>query len=55
MEALKDAGTCADWAAEAKAKELTDIKFHYVLDELAYYLALHPPGSNIRLSAAGGV
>ncbi|KAJ2459556.1 hypothetical protein GGF42_001397 [Coemansia sp. RSA 2424] len=55
METLKDAETCADWAAEAKAKELTDVEFRYVLDELAYYASLHLPGSNIRLSAADGV
>ncbi|KAJ2461231.1 hypothetical protein GGF42_000328 [Coemansia sp. RSA 2424] len=55
METLKDAETCADWAAEAKAKELTDVELRYVLDELAYYSSLHPPGSNIRLSAADGV
>ncbi|KAJ2461057.1 hypothetical protein GGF42_000441 [Coemansia sp. RSA 2424] len=55
METLKDAETCAVWAAEAKAKELTDVEFRYVLDELAYYSSLHPPGSNARLSAADGV
>ncbi|KAJ2458677.1 hypothetical protein GGF42_001923, partial [Coemansia sp. RSA 2424] len=55
METLKDAETCAVWAAEAKAKELTDVEFRYVLDELAYYSSLHPPGSNVRLSAANGV
>ncbi|KAJ2506226.1 hypothetical protein IWW47_001686, partial [Coemansia sp. RSA 2052] len=55
MEALKDAEMCAVWAAEAKAKELTDIEFRYVLDELAYYSSLHPPGNNVRLSAADGV
>ncbi|KAJ2645218.1 hypothetical protein GGF44_000094 [Coemansia sp. RSA 1694] len=55
MEALKNAETCAVWAAEAKAKELTDIEFRYVLDELAYYSLLHSPGSNARLSAAAGV
>ncbi|KAJ2452202.1 hypothetical protein GGF42_004076 [Coemansia sp. RSA 2424] len=55
MEALKDAETCAVWAAEAKAKELTDVEFRYVLDELAYYSSLHPLGSNVRLSAADGV
>ncbi|KAJ2507358.1 hypothetical protein IWW47_001141 [Coemansia sp. RSA 2052] len=55
METLKDAETCADWAAEAKAKELTDVEFRYVLDELVYYLSLHSPGSNVRLSAADGV
>ncbi|KAJ2460937.1 hypothetical protein GGF42_000525 [Coemansia sp. RSA 2424] len=55
METLKDAETCAVWAAEAKAKELTDVEFRYVLNELAYYSSLHPPGSNVRLSAADGV
>ncbi|KAJ2580924.1 hypothetical protein GGH95_002335, partial [Coemansia sp. RSA 1836] len=55
MEALKDAETCAVWATEAKAKELTDVEFRYVLDELAYYSSLHPLGSNARLSAADGV
>ncbi|KAJ2454178.1 hypothetical protein GGF42_003663 [Coemansia sp. RSA 2424] len=55
METLEDAETCADWAAEAKAKELTDVEFRYVLDELAYYSSLHPPGSKVRLSAADGV
>ncbi|KAJ2504148.1 hypothetical protein IWW47_002661 [Coemansia sp. RSA 2052] len=55
MEALKNAETCAVWAAEARAKELTDIEFRYVLDELAYYSLLHSPGSNARLSAAAGV
>ncbi|KAJ2333953.1 hypothetical protein GGI00_002084, partial [Coemansia sp. RSA 2681] len=55
METLKDAATCAVWAAEAKAKELTDVEFRYVLDELAYYSSLHLPSSNARLSAADGV
>ncbi|KAJ2582435.1 hypothetical protein GGH95_001535, partial [Coemansia sp. RSA 1836] len=55
METLKDAETCADWTSEAKAKELTDVEFRYVLDELAYYSSLHPPGSNVRLSTADGV
>ncbi|KAJ2452443.1 hypothetical protein GGF42_004031 [Coemansia sp. RSA 2424] len=55
MDTLKDAETCADWAAEAKAKELTDVEFRYVLDELVYYSSLHLPGSNVRLSAADGV
>ncbi|KAJ2448586.1 hypothetical protein GGF42_005055 [Coemansia sp. RSA 2424] len=55
METLKDTETCAEWAAEAKAKELTDVEFRYVLDELTYYLSLHPPGSNLRLSATDGV
>ncbi|KAJ1672158.1 hypothetical protein GGF38_000254 [Coemansia sp. RSA 25] len=55
METLNDAETCAVWAAEAKAKELTDVAFRYVLDELEYHSSLHPPGSNVRLSAADGV
>ncbi|KAJ2449691.1 hypothetical protein GGF42_004695, partial [Coemansia sp. RSA 2424] len=55
IETLKDAETCADWAAEAKAKELTDVEFRYVLDELAYYSSLHPPSSNVKLSSADGV
>ncbi|KAJ2449228.1 hypothetical protein GGF42_004840 [Coemansia sp. RSA 2424] len=55
METLRDAETCAVWAAEAKAKELTDVEFRYVLDELAYYSSLHPLGSNVRLSAADGI
>ncbi|KAJ2578527.1 hypothetical protein GGH95_003403, partial [Coemansia sp. RSA 1836] len=55
METLKDAETCAVWAAEAKAKELTDVEFRYVLDELAYYSSLHPPSSNVKLSSADGV
>ncbi|KAJ2504651.1 hypothetical protein IWW47_002423 [Coemansia sp. RSA 2052] len=55
METLKDAETCAVWAAEAKAKELTDVAFRYVLDELEYYSSLHPPGGNVGLSAADGV
>ncbi|KAJ2557211.1 hypothetical protein GGH95_005208, partial [Coemansia sp. RSA 1836] len=55
IETLKDAETCADWAAEAKAKQLTDVEFCYLLDELAYYSSLHPTGSNVRLSAADGV
>ncbi|KAJ2036408.1 hypothetical protein GGI03_002816 [Coemansia sp. RSA 2337] len=55
IETLNDAETRADWAAQAKAHELTDVEFEYVLDELAYYSSLHPPGSNVRLSAADGV
>ncbi|KAJ2334474.1 hypothetical protein GGI00_001838 [Coemansia sp. RSA 2681] len=55
MDTLKDAETCAVWAAEARAKELTDVAFRYVLDELEYYSSLHPPGSNVRLSTADGV
>ncbi|KAJ2261632.1 hypothetical protein GGI01_002145 [Coemansia sp. RSA 376] len=55
METISNADTRAGWASEAKAKELTDIEFAYVLDELAYYASLHPPGSNARLSAADGV
>ncbi|KAJ2507931.1 hypothetical protein IWW47_000869 [Coemansia sp. RSA 2052] len=55
IETLKDAEMCADWAAEAKAKQLTDVEFCYLLDELEYYSSLHPTGSNVRLSAADGV
>ncbi|KAJ2863991.1 hypothetical protein GGH94_003211 [Coemansia aciculifera] len=55
METINDADTRADWAAEAKTKELTGIEFAYVLDELVYYASLHLPGSNARLSAADGV
>ncbi|KAJ2054270.1 hypothetical protein IW146_000072 [Coemansia sp. RSA 922] len=55
METIDDADTRTGWATEAKAKELTDVEFAYVMDELAYYASLHPPGSNIRLSAADGV
>ncbi|KAJ2505488.1 hypothetical protein IWW47_002025 [Coemansia sp. RSA 2052] len=55
IETLKDAEVCTVWAVEARAKELTDIEFRYVLDELVYYSSLHLPGSNARLSAADGV
>ncbi|KAJ2869637.1 hypothetical protein GGH93_006095 [Coemansia aciculifera] len=55
LETIYDANTRAGWAAEAKAKELTDVEFAYVLDELVYYASLHLPVSNIRLSAADGV
>ncbi|KAJ2259158.1 hypothetical protein GGI13_000114 [Coemansia sp. RSA 455] len=55
METIDDADTRAGWATEAKVKELTDVEFAYVLDELAYYASLHLPGSNIGLSAADGV
>ncbi|KAJ2255392.1 hypothetical protein GGI13_001643 [Coemansia sp. RSA 455] len=55
METIDDADTRAGWAAEYKAKELTDVEFAYVMNELAYYASLHPPGSNIRFSAADGV
>ncbi|KAJ2262882.1 hypothetical protein GGI01_001185, partial [Coemansia sp. RSA 376] len=55
METIDDADTRTGWATEAKAKELTDVEFAYVMDELAYYASLHPPGSNIRFSAADGV
>ncbi|KAJ2741665.1 hypothetical protein GGI20_005026 [Coemansia sp. BCRC 34301] len=54
-DALNDAGKLVDWAAEAKAKELTDVEFRYVLDELAYYSSLHPLSSSVKLSAADGV
>ncbi|KAJ2430465.1 hypothetical protein GGF41_000979 [Coemansia sp. RSA 2531] len=55
METIDDADTRTGWATEAKAKELTDVEFAYILDELAYYASLHLPGSNVRLSAADGV
>ncbi|KAJ2059140.1 hypothetical protein GGI17_004595 [Coemansia sp. S146] len=55
LETINDADTRASWAAEAKANELTDVKFAYILGELVYYASLHLPGSNIRLSAADGV
>ncbi|KAJ2752581.1 hypothetical protein GGI19_003729 [Coemansia pectinata] len=55
IDVINDADTRTSWAAEAKAKELTDIEFAYVLDELVYYASLHPPGSNVRFSAADGV
>ncbi|KAJ2430503.1 hypothetical protein GGF41_000960, partial [Coemansia sp. RSA 2531] len=55
MEMISNADTRAGWAAESKAKELTDVELAYVLDELAYYASLHLPGSNIKLSAADGV
>ncbi|KAJ2248766.1 hypothetical protein GGI13_004526, partial [Coemansia sp. RSA 455] len=55
MEMINDADTRTGWATEAKAKELTDVEFVYVMDELAYYASLHPPGSNIKFSAADGV
>ncbi|KAJ2911065.1 hypothetical protein GGI21_000234 [Coemansia aciculifera] len=55
MDKLNDAEAVAEWTAEAKAKELTDIELRYVLDELQYYSSLHIPGSSIRLSATEGV
>ncbi|KAJ2043631.1 hypothetical protein GGI08_007350, partial [Coemansia sp. S2] len=55
MEAFNGKVTCLSWADEANDKELTDVEFCYVLDELRYYKSLSPPGSNIRLSAADGV
>ncbi|KAJ2056196.1 hypothetical protein GGI17_006322 [Coemansia sp. S146] len=55
IDMVNDADTRASWAAEAKAKELTGVEFAYVLDELAYYASLHPPGSNVKFSAADGV
>ncbi|KAJ2031502.1 hypothetical protein IWW57_000683 [Coemansia sp. S610] len=55
VETISDADTRASWATEAKAKELTDVEFKYVLDELAYYASLHSPESNVRFSAADGV
>ncbi|KAJ2252462.1 hypothetical protein GGI13_003267 [Coemansia sp. RSA 455] len=55
IDSLNDADARAGWTDEAKAKGLTDVEFAYVLDELAYYASLHPPGSNTRLSAADDV
>ncbi|KAJ2887248.1 hypothetical protein H4R27_000045 [Coemansia aciculifera] len=55
IELLNDAEIRANWAAEAKAQELTDIEFEYVLDELAYYSSLHLPNGSAKLSAADGV
>ncbi|KAJ2066423.1 hypothetical protein GGI08_001879 [Coemansia sp. S2] len=55
IETISNADTRAGWAAESKAKELTDTEFAYVLGELEYYASLHPQGSNIKLSAADGV
>ncbi|KAJ2740264.1 hypothetical protein GGI20_005899, partial [Coemansia sp. BCRC 34301] len=54
-DGLNDTDTLVDWATEAKAKELTDVEFRYVLDELKYYSSLHPLGSSVKLSAADGV
>ncbi|KAJ1899639.1 hypothetical protein LPJ71_005954, partial [Coemansia sp. S17] len=47
-------GICSksDWADKDKEKELTDVKYMYVMDELTYYASLHPLGSSVRLSAA---
>ncbi|KAJ2686757.1 hypothetical protein IWW39_003397 [Coemansia spiralis] len=55
IEVIKDADNCARWAAEAKAKDVTDREFRYALAELKFYASLHSPSSNIRLSAADGV
>ncbi|KAJ2061147.1 hypothetical protein GGI17_003257 [Coemansia sp. S146] len=55
IKMLNDADARASWAGEAKAMGLTDAEFAYVLDELVYYASLHPPSSNVRLSAADGV
>ncbi|KAJ2060494.1 hypothetical protein GGI17_003695 [Coemansia sp. S146] len=55
VDMINDADTRVNWAVEAKTKELTEAEFAYVLDELAYYASLHPPGSNVRFSAADGV
>ncbi|KAJ2032080.1 hypothetical protein IW146_009080 [Coemansia sp. RSA 922] len=55
IETLNNAETRASWAAEAKAQELTDVEFEYVLDELAYYSSLHFPDGSAKLSAADGV
>ncbi|KAJ2040345.1 hypothetical protein H4S03_001088 [Coemansia sp. S3946] len=40
IEALNSKETCLSWSVEAKAKELTDVEFCYVLDELHYYKSL---------------
>ncbi|KAJ2811189.1 hypothetical protein H4S07_002220 [Coemansia furcata] len=55
VEMINDTNTRASWAAEAKAMDLTDVEFAYVVDELAYYASLQSPGSSVRLSAADGV
>ncbi|KAJ2825939.1 hypothetical protein FBU31_003575 [Coemansia sp. 'formosensis'] len=55
MDTLNDADTRAGWAAEARALNVMDLEFRYVLDELAYYSSLHSPDSSLRLSAADGV
>ncbi|KAJ2253747.1 hypothetical protein GGI13_002531 [Coemansia sp. RSA 455] len=55
IETLNDAETRASWAAQAKAQELTDVEFEYVMDELAYYSSLHSPDGSAKLSAADGV
>ncbi|KAJ2342568.1 hypothetical protein GGH92_005321, partial [Coemansia sp. RSA 2673] len=55
IDSLNDANARAGWVTEAQAKGLTDVELAYVLDELAYYASLHPPGSNARLSAADDV
>ncbi|KAJ2105822.1 hypothetical protein GGI16_002191 [Coemansia sp. S142-1] len=55
IETLNDAEARASWAAQAKAQELTDVEFEYVLDELAYYSSLHLPDGSAKLSAADGV
>ncbi|KAJ2752567.1 hypothetical protein GGI19_003744 [Coemansia pectinata] len=55
METINDADTRASRGAEAKAKDLTDVEFAYVLDVLVYYASSYPPGSNVRFSAADDV
>ncbi|KAJ2113263.1 hypothetical protein IW146_003997 [Coemansia sp. RSA 922] len=40
IEALNSKENCLSWVVEAKAKELTDVEFCYVLDELRYYKSL---------------
>ncbi|KAJ2812135.1 hypothetical protein GGI24_006719, partial [Coemansia furcata] len=55
IEIINDEEARADWAAEAKVQELTDVEFEYVLDELAYYSSLNSPDGNAKLSAADGV
>ncbi|KAJ2062102.1 hypothetical protein GGI17_002669 [Coemansia sp. S146] len=55
IELLNNVEMRANWAAKAKAQELTDVEFEYVLDELAYYSSLHLPNGSAKLSAADGV
>ncbi|KAJ1823808.1 hypothetical protein LPJ60_001272 [Coemansia sp. RSA 2675] len=55
IKMLDDADMRAAWAAEARAQELTDAEFAYVLDELAYYASLHLPDCSAKLSTADDV
>ncbi|KAJ2851732.1 hypothetical protein IWW36_000877 [Coemansia brasiliensis] len=43
------------WANESKEQGLTEREIDYVFEELAFYAALHVPGSNIKLSAVENV